>query len=453
MERPSASSTEMRRPSLVQSRSPHSEQVWTDSGEPSSTRVMVRTSVDPQMGQCSCRAAMLTSPERGPVVWVPGPRSATLAISTDANVLHVGVIRYAPPALSRMEARCRSDDAVALTDGLVAGRVGAVLARRNLGDAIFGRKSEIATLNVFLRPGEGPRALVLEGEPGIGKTTLWQAAVEDARTRGLQVLASSPVSVERQLSFAALADLLTDRLDAVASRLPLPQRRALEIALLLEDPAGGTAERRTVAAATLSALRELCGADPLLLAVDDVQWLDEPSAAALSFAMRRLGDAPVSVLAARRVEPSSPAPTDLETAIERRHGADLTRVRLGPLSIEALHAAIQDRLGAAFPHWVLEQLHQTSRGNPFYAFELSLALLRRGETLERGHSLPVPETLQGLVRERIDALPPDVRDVLPVVAALSDPTTEVVEASGVGGAIDEAIRAGVLELGRGGRLR
>ncbi len=328
-----------------------------------------------------------------------------------------------------------------------------MLARRNLGDAIFGRKSEIATLNVFLRPGEGPRALVLEGEPGIGKTTLWQAAVEDARTRGLQVLASSPVSVERQLSFAALADLLTDRLDAVASRLPLPQRRALEIALLLEDPAGGTAERRTVAAATLSALRELCGADPLLLAVDDVQWLDEPSAAALSFAMRRLGDAPVSVLAARRVEPSSPAPTDLETAIERRHGADLTRVRLGPLSIEALHAAIQDRLGAAFPHWVLEQLHQTSRGNPFYAFELSLALLRRGETLERGHSLPVPETLQGLVRERIDALPPDVRDVLPVVAALSDPTTEVVEASGVGGAIDEAIRAGVLELGRGGRLR
>lgn len=318
---------------------------------------------------------------------------------------------------------------------------------------IVGRERELAAVEALVSESlRGPAALVLEGEPGIGKTTLWRAALEHARRRQLAVLACSPASGETRLSFSALADLLADRFPDVADGLPGPQRRALQVALLLEEPAAEGTHERTVAAATLAALRGASLREPLLLAIDDVQWLDEPSAAALEFAVRRLGDARVSVLAARRIGPGQDR-LPLDAALEQRHRDSLRRLRVEPLSRTASHALIREHLGVTFPRGVVVRVHEASGGNPFYTLELARALMRRAEPLEPGRGLPVPPELQDIVRERLDGLPAPVRDLLAVAAALSAPTLDEAEAAGVGAAIDEAVEARVLELGDDGRLR
>ena len=189
----------------------------------------------------------------------------------------------------------------------------------------------------------------------------------------------------------------------------------LEVALLLDEVSDEAAEPRTVFAATHTCLRALAEREPVVIAVDDVQWIDPPSAAALSYAIRRLADSHVSILAARRVEQATTERSDFENALEHRHGQGLQRVEVGPVSADVLHAAILDRLGLAYPHSIVERIHQASGGNPFYALELGRALSRRsGETRStRYGALPVPDTLQGLVQERLDgAAGAEVQDVL-----------------------------------------
>jgi DNA-binding CsgD family transcriptional regulator/Tfp pilus assembly protein PilF len=228
------------------------------------------------------------------------------------------------------------------------------------------------------------------------------------------------------------------------------QRRALEVALLISEPGSEPADQRTVAAGTLGALRELAAARPVLLAIDEVQWLDAPSDAALAFATRRIAGTPISTLLAKRVGArKDPA---LATALEHLHGG-LDRLAVGPLSVASLHVLIRDRLGVAYPHRVLERIGQTSGGNPFYALELATALIRRAEPLEPGDPLPVPETLRDLVRERLDDLPPKTRDLLAAAAGLSEPSLGILAALGARERdVDGAVRAGLLEVG-GNRVR
>src|SRR5262249_58875655 len=126
--------------------------------------------------------------------------------------------------------------------------------------------------------------VVIEGDRGIGKRPVWEAAVTAAAKRGFQVLRARPGGSEAKLAFSGLADLLDEALPGVLSELPPPQRRALEIVFLLEDGGGKRADRRAVAAGLLSALRALASAAPLLVAIDDAQWLDGSSAAALEYA-------------------------------------------------------------------------------------------------------------------------------------------------------------------------
>ena len=127
--------------------------------------------------------------------------------------------------------------------------------------------------------------------PGIGKTILWNAGVQRARERGYRVLHARPGVAERELSFAVLGDVLADVHDEVGF-LPAPQRRALRIALLLEDVRGQPPELRAVGAALRGLLLHLAGKGPVLVAIDDAQWADPPSAAALRFALRRLDSSP-----------------------------------------------------------------------------------------------------------------------------------------------------------------
>jgi DNA-binding CsgD family transcriptional regulator len=307
---------------------------------------------------------------------------------------------------------------------------------------IVGRDEELAAIDAFLDTAERGSALVLEGEAGIGKTTVWEAGVSAAAERGWRTLRARPAEAEAAMSFIALSDLLGEPLAEVLGELPVAQRRALEAALLLGETEGAPPDRRAVAAATLGALRALVAQAPLLVAVDDIQWLDVPSATALEFAVRRLRNEPVTLLLARRL-----TGTDPPLGIERAAGDRLRRAPVGPLSLGALGRIVQARLGATLPRPVLRRIHELSAGNPFFALELA----RTPERLEPGHELP--PTLDALVHRRLAALPEPTRLALAAAAAASQPTTEVAEAvAEARGALAPAETAHVIEVEQG-RIR
>jgi AAA ATPase domain len=141
---------------------------------------------------------------------------------------------------------------------------------------------------------------LLEGEAGIGKTTVWRAGATWTAGRSYTVLSCRPAQSETALSFSGLGDLLDPVLDRVLPLLPSPQRRALEVALLMQDPGSSPPEQRAVSVAFLAAIRHLSASALVVLAIDDLQWLDVPSAATVEFALRRLGHEPVGLLASVR---------------------------------------------------------------------------------------------------------------------------------------------------------
>lgn len=292
-------------------------------------------------------------------------------------------------------------------------------------DAIVGRDDELAAIDDFIA-GAGAAVLLLEGEPGIGKTTLWREAAARAEARGARALRARPAESEAKLSYAALTDLLSEVYDDVRDRLPEPQQHALDAALL-RGP--GTTEARTVGSGLVSVLAALADLGPVLLAVDDTQWLDRASARALEFAARRLA-ANTKLLIARR-------PQTHPIAEPSR------RIELGPLSLGALHHVLRANLGSVPARPTLLRIAETSGGNPFFALEIGRALQ---QTDDLAGPLPVPESLQGLVAGRLDALSAAARQAALVAAALSRPTVATVGASAA--ALEETEAAGVLVVER-----
>jgi predicted ATPase len=143
---------------------------------------------------------------------------------------------------------------------------------------VVGRQREQERVDDFLDMlSEGPAALVMEGDPGIGKTALWRAGVDAARRRSCRVLICRTSESESALSFLGLGDLLESRSRQTLEELPAPQRMALELALHRSSGAGSP-DRVSLARGTLSALRASSAEAPTVLAIDDVQWLDPPSA-------------------------------------------------------------------------------------------------------------------------------------------------------------------------------
>lgn len=285
---------------------------------------------------------------------------------------------------------------------------------------MIGRTAELEAVERFLGDLEqAPGALLLEGSPGIGKTTVWRRVLERARARGMVVLACRPVEAEVKQSFASLADLLEPVVDDVLPDLPEPQREALAVALLRAGAAGTAPSPRAVAAAVLSTLRELAAGTPVVLAIDDLHWLDRASADALAFAVRRVGAHRIGVAAALRSEVvERPDPLALDDAFAGR----VTRVRVGPLSLSALHHVIRLHLAHVFTRPTLRRIADTSGGNPFFALELGRALLDAGASLAPGEPLPVPDGMTSLVLHRLERLPVRVRRALLFVAAASSPT-------------------------------
>src|ERR671937_321183 len=310
-------------------------------------------------------------------------------------------------------------------------------------EAPLGRDAELARLRAFLerRPEDGAAALLLEGEPGIGKTVLWQAATEAARERGLRVLRARPSEAERTLSFAALADLLVDAHEVI-EQLPAVQRRPLAVALLLEESDGPPPDRRAIGVALLATLRTLAEERPLLLGIDDIQWIDPPTAAALAFALRRLADQPLCVVMTERTA------SDAVLGDEVARALPCERLALGSLSLGAVGQLLQERLDSTFPRPILRRIYDQSGGNPFFALELARALRSRDAVLSPTDELPVPDDLERLLAERLERLPAETREPLAAVAALAAPTLELVPEE----PLEPAVADGVLVL-HGDRLR
>jgi DNA-binding CsgD family transcriptional regulator len=320
---------------------------------------------------------------------------------------------------------------------------------RAVDTEIIGRDEELAAIGSLLSSvaeGQGAASVLLTGDAGIGKTTLLRAAVEAARERSFRVHAARPSEAEATLSFAALGDLLEPVVDDVLPLLPPPQRRALEVALLIVEDEGTAPNPRTVAVAFLAALRALARPGPVLLAVDDLQWLDTTSAGVIAFAARRLHDAPVALLVIQRSSETTRVPLALDTALP---SGRFVSIAVGPLAVGALHRILHDRLGIAFPRPLLLRVLEASGGNPFFALEIGRAL-QRGELRSLpGEPLAVPRTLEEFARDRMAALPPGARDVLAAAAVLSVPRLSDVQAAvrdDAGSDLQSAIEADVVLL-------
>ncbi|PWU25000.1 MAG: hypothetical protein C5B48_03525 [Candidatus Rokuibacteriota bacterium] len=309
---------------------------------------------------------------------------------------------------------------------------------------IVGRDEELAAVAEFLHR-EHPGALLLEGEPGIGKTTLWREGVRLASERGARVLSCRTALHETRLSFAGLTDLVAPVLDEVRADLPDPQRRALEVALLLRDPRGPPPDERAVGAALTTALRSLGEGGPILVAVDDVQWLDASTAATLTFALRRLlEEGSVALLLARRLGTDAAARGGIEQILPPE---SLVRLHLHGLSLGGLGRLLAGRVEALLPRPTLLRIHETSAGNPFYALELARGLLVEGELRPLPGPLPISATLDELLGARIAGLPKTTHRPLLLVACAGRPTLTSLARALPGGqeTLNPAFAAGLIE--------
>lgn len=307
---------------------------------------------------------------------------------------------------------------------------------------VVGRAAEQGEVDAFLDSfTHGFAALRLEGEPGIGKTTVWQDAGARAAERGAEVLSCRPSAAEAKLSFAAVADLLAPVPDDAFATLPTPQREALDVALLRSAPSGRAPVAHAVAAGFLSLVRALASVRPLIVAVDDAQWLDPPSRGVLEFAARRLDSEPIGLLYAIRA-PASTDPLARVVPEER-----LRRVQLGGLSLAALGRIIGGQLGRPPARPVLVRIREASDGNPFYALEIARLLRDSGAGLGPSARLPVPEDLQTITARRVRRLPADARAALQLLSVLPAPSDALVDLAVLAPA-EEAGMVAVDERGR-----
>src|SRR5262245_7615433 len=310
---------------------------------------------------------------------------------------------------------------------------------------VFGRDAEIGAADAVLAAArQGFTALLLEGDPGIGKTTVWRQGIAHAIDGGYRVLSCRAAPTEVRLSFAALCDLLAPIDASELQSLPEPQRRALEAALLRSETTSGAAPNpRAIGTALVSLLAQLAAAAPVLLAIDDLQWLDAPSAHALEFALRRLEPHAIAVLATERRGERSGVPGMLGPGRDER----VRRLDLGPLSLGVLYRIVEHAIGHGLPRPLLLKIERAAGGNPFYVLEIARAIEAAGG-MAPGRELPIPDNLRELAEHRLRTLPRRTRDALLRVSALARPTITLVDPA----ALAPAEEAGVVHIHGDGRI-
>ena len=281
---------------------------------------------------------------------------------------------------------------------------------------------------------------MIEGEPGIGKTSLWLAAVAQASV--------ACVARPRRAAERSRGDVRLCQPWRPARVGPRRRPRRTPAGPANGEPSAwpccatsrwaGATEALAIAVAFLNLLGVLAKDQRLLVAVDDIQWLDQASALALGFAIRRIGDNPIWFLLAHRVEAGADTPPVLDRAL-----ADVSheRIAVGPLGPEVLHRLLEMRLGPAFDHATVRAIHATSGGNPLFAIgdrardagEVGKSRHRRGAA--------DPRRPHGSVTARVASMPGETQDALAVAAALASPTLELISRA-TGRAAEHAPGAG-----------
>lgn len=262
----------------------------------------------------------------------------------------------------------------------------------------------------------GPHVLVIEGDAGIGKTTVWIQGCDTAQRGGLTVLTARVGQAESVMSYAALADLLGAVDHAVIDALPELQRLAVRRVLLMADDGGPATDQRIVGAACVAVLEALAADAPVLIAIDDVQWLDSASQAVIAFAARRITGR-IGLLVSERCEPGNgTAPTWLQVNTPGR----VRQLTVTPMTLGQLQLLVSTELGHSLPRPTMVRIHEVAAGNPLYALELA----RHVPFSDR-----LPGSLAELVRLRIASISPETRDVLLTAAAAGAPTVELLAAA------------------------
>lgn len=313
---------------------------------------------------------------------------------------------------------------------------------------LIGRAAEIAAvLDTLATVDDGAVAIRVRADAGMGKTALLDEVAQLADREGFLVLRGAGGESSAGLSYAALGDVLGGaELDLVAHELPEPLREAVEVAVLRRRAPDVEIDPHAVARAALAALSALARARPMLVAVDDVHWLDPETARVLAFVLPRLGTARVAVVLAARDE-RAVAAVDLDAALRSMPGNRGERtIHLATLSLEQTALLIGREAGRPLTRGELHRVHEVSAGNPLFAIELARSLRQS----EPGTALDVPTSLGELIGRRVDGLPGDAAAILATMALVPRPTRAlVVTASGRGpeevdDALDSGIDAGVI---------
>ncbi len=311
---------------------------------------------------------------------------------------------------------------------------------------MLGRANELAVGRRFLvAAGNGPACLVIEGQPGIGKTMLWQVIGEEAAASGMRLLVSRPSELEIDLPHVSLGDLFQPVAAEVRSELPAVQRRALDLALLSGEEDAQDADLRALGTAILTSLRHLAARAPVVVAIDDLQWADRATAGALSFAARRLRNERVGFLLARRPAALTPEVEALEAAFANSWREACA---LQPMSLGGLHRLIDGRFGVNLSRPSLVHLERATLGVPLFAIDLVDALRRDGQPMTPDAIVPAPVAIERMVARRLEPLAADARRVVEAVAAVGRPNLALLEAlkgDGVEAALAPAIEHGLLE--------
>jgi DNA-binding NarL/FixJ family response regulator len=331
--------------------------------------------------------------------------------------------------------------------------VGAQVVRTDK-EVVVGRHGELAELSKFVSAvQEHFSALVLRGGPGIGKTTLWRRAAAMAQDAGVTVLSTRPSAAEVALSFSGLSDLLDGAGDDVLASVPTRQRRAVEIALQRRDEDDAGVDRLALSSGVLSVLKTLAGASPLLLAVDDLQWLDQATASVLGFALRRLEGLRVGLLACYRAGAAGsrslmgPSTRPAMTVLEAVSPQCVSDLELGPLSLADTEQVIRSKLPRQLPHRAEALAAAASEGNPFYAIEIARESLRSGEIASPG-AIRVPGRLREILTGELGRLPAQTRHALLLASCLAAPTRALIGPAALGAAEE----AGFVRVEKDGRI-
>lgn len=315
---------------------------------------------------------------------------------------------------------------------------------------LIGREVELGRIlaHLSVSPASGC-AVLIEGPAGVGKTTLWKAALET--TAGdTRILQARPAESDTELSFSAVCDLISPLMEGSLAALPDPQQRAVEVIFGLHDD--DLPNHRILGLALVTLLRDAARREPVLLAIDDVQWMDRSSRRMLSFALRRLSEVRVNLIATERNEGTAGVDVlDLATTYLE---PGLLRLEIGPLSVGALNQLLQTRLGLSLRRPALVRLVEMCGGNPMFALQIARQIVLRGGDTRRIDEIPLPTDLQDMVRMHL-RVPAAAEKALLVIASTPAPTPGIVEATlGKSGAeqLDAALDTGVVAL-EGDRIR